>query len=452
MKRIAIIGGGEIGSFIAERLTAEQFDVTLIEKDPQVLATLQNSLDIAGVQGNATNINDLRRAYIEDADLFIATTRQDETNLISCLLSRELNITQNIAVTRYLGSRDKKVQFDSKSLGIDLIVNISEVVKSEIMEVIETTGAAEVATFAGGRIVLIGYQVEPDSPLHAKKIGEISINGEQPLFNVASLVRKNDLVPPSPATVLEAGDYLYLITTNENLPILNRSLKVETIKTRNAVIYGDNYLSQLLAGSLLNRHFHVTMLARNDEKANFLKNYFRNRRHFLVEKGEGIETRLLRRVKVPTTSVFIATTNDDASNLTACLIAKDLGAGKTVATIKGTDVLPLCQQAGVDVNVAPRLSTAKVIQKVVHENRVREYRAVHKTNLEVIEVEAQGRCRATRAPLGKLKLPTSVIIGGIVSNEEPILPSPEIRIRAGDTAIVLTLPEHLMEAERFFRE
>ncbi len=450
MKKIAIIGAGEIGGFIAERLATENFNVTVIDRDAEVLEDLQNSVDVAGVQGNATNIKDLLKAEIRDADLFIATTRQDETNLVACLLSRELNIPHNIAVTRYLGSRDRKIGAENLPPGIDMIVNTSEVVKNEIMEIIETTGASEVASFAEGQIILIGYPVGDSSQLIGRKISELPGNGAEPNFFVASLVRKNTVVQPGADTVLARGDYLYLITTPEHLPDLNAALRVETIKSRTAVIYGDNYLSQLLAGSLLNRHFHVTMLAAGEGKAQFLKEYFRNRRHFHVEIGEGTEASLLRRVKVPTTSVFIATKSDDASNLTACLVAKHLGVAKTVATIKRNDILQLCPQGGVDVNIAPRLATAEVIQKVVHENRVLGYRAVARTDLEVIELAAHGKCRAAKAPLGKLKLPEGVVIGGIVSGGVPKLPTPGQRIREGDTAIVLTRPERLMEVEALF--
>ncbi len=452
MKKIAIIGAGEIGAFIAERLSEEKFDVVVVDRDEGVLSDLQNTLDVAGVHGNATNIKDLINADIQDADLFIATTRQDETNLVSCLLARELKIPQNLAITRYLGSRDKIFNVDSAPMGIDMIVNTSEVVKNEIMDVVETTGPSEVASFADGRINLIGYQIGHDSHLAGKTISEISGNGKEKNFYVASMVRNNVLHEPAPETVLEKDDYLYLITTDKHMRDLNATLHVETIKSKTAVVYGDNYLSQLLANSLLNRHFTVTMLAATEDKAQFLKNYFQNRRNFHVEVGEGTEARLLRRVKVPTTSVFIATKSDDASNLTGCFVAKNLGVGKTVATIKRNDILQVAPQGGVDANIAPRLATAKVIQKVVHENRVLDYRAVSRTNLEVIELEAKGACKCTKSPIGKLRLPEGVTIGGIVSKGVPALPSPDYRIKAGDKVIVLTLPEHIVEVEYLFEE
>lgn len=451
MKKIAIVGAGEIGSFIAERLTAEKFDVTVIDRDGSTLSDLQNSLDVAVVEGNATNIKDLINADIQDADLFIATTRQDETNLVACLLSREIKIPQNIAITRYLGSRDKMINLGDIPLGIDLIVNTSEAVKNEIMEVIETTGPSEVASFAGGQISLIGYHVGGDSHLINRKISEISGNGGDLNMYVAALVRGRKLVEPKPELVLSKDDYLYLTTTEEHMQDFNAAMHVETIKSRTAVVYGDNYLSQLLATSLLNRHFHVTMLAATAGKTEFLANYFAGRRHFHVETGEGTEVQVLRRVKVPSTSVFIATRSDDASNITACFVAKNLGVGKTVATIKGNDMLELCVEVGVDANIAPRLATARVIQKVVHENRVLDYRAVSRTNLEVVELEAKGKCKSTKAPIGKLKLPEGVVIGGIVSQGVPHLPSPDYRIRPGDKAIVLTLPEHMVEVENLFQ-
>jgi len=194
-------------------------------------------------------------------------------------LAHEIKIPHTIAITRYLGSVDKKSVFDSRPLGIDMIVNSSEAVKDEIMETIETTGPSEVATFSEGQIILVGYQVGEHSPVLGRTIAELAGNGSDLRFFVAVLVRKHVALAPRPEIRLEKGDYLYLITTREHLPDFNTALKVETIKTRTAVIYGDNFLSQLVAGALLNRHFHVTLLARSEEKAAFFRNRFGNRRH-----------------------------------------------------------------------------------------------------------------------------------------------------------------------------
>lgn len=450
MKKIAIVGAGEIGTFLAERLTAERMDVTVIDRKPEVVAQLRNTMDVACVLGNATSIGDLQEAGIEDANVFIATTRQDETNLIACLLAKELNIPHTIAVTRYLGLRGQKQQLNSEALGINLLVNSSEAVKNEIMEIIETTGASEVARFAGGRIILVGFLVDDRCQLASKAVCDICRNGGQTRFYVASIVRSEELLQFDENTCLRLGDYLYILTTQEQLPELNRVLNVATIKIRNAVIYGDNFLSQLVATALLNRHFHVTMLASTQEKAQFLRDHFHERHHFQVETGSGTEVKLLRRVKVPTTSVFIAANTDDASNLTACMIAKALGVGKTIATIRRTDILPLAPKAGVDANVAPRLATAKVIQRVVHEDRVLDYRAVSHTNLEVIELVAKAGSKIVKAPIKSLKLPKGVVIGAIVSNGAAALPTPEHRIAPEDKVIVLTLPEHLLEVEALF--
>jgi trk/ktr system potassium uptake protein len=450
MKKIVIVGAGEIGTFLAERLTAEQIQVTVIDRDPDVLTKLQNTMDVAGVPGNATSIRDLLAAGIQGSDLFIATTRQDETNLIACLLARELKVPHTIAVTRYLGLRGQGQPLNRQVLNIDLLVNSSEAVTNEVMELLETTGASEMARFADGRIILIGYQVAEGGGVAERTVGDLCRNGGAPRFSVAGIVRLNELVEHSDDFLLQPGDYLYILTTAEYLPELNRLLNVETLKTRTAVIFGDNFLSQILATALLSRHFHVTMLAATDEKAGFLRNHFAGRHDFQVEVGTGTEVKLLRRVKVPSTSVFIAANTDDAANLTACMIAKALGVGKTIATIRRNDILPLCRRAGVDINVAPRLATAKVIQRVVHENQLVDYRAVSQTNLEVIEVVARAGSKAVKGPLRSLKLPKGAIIGAVANEQRAELPSPDTRIEADDKVVVLTLPEHLLEVEEIF--
>lgn len=449
MKKIVIAGAGDIGSFIAERLTAEKFQVTVMDQNPDVLTQLQNTMDVGVVLGNATNRNDLINSDIGEADLFIATTRQDETNLVACLLAHDIHVPQTVAITRYLGSRHKG-HLNNQPLGIDLVINSSEVVKNEIMEVVETTGVGEVARFGEGNIVLVGYQMGGDCHIAGKTVGGFMENGKTPRFFVASLVRKNKLVPVTPETIMENGDYLYLITTNDCLPELNAALRVETIKTRTAVIVGDNFLSQLVADALINRRFQVTLIAQSKEKVRFFENIFRERPDFKVIKGEGTDVRLLREHMQPAPSVFIASQSNDSANMASCMVGKYLGAGKTIGTIRSHDLMPLSNKAGVDVNIAPHMATAKKVQMIVHGDRMVSYRAVTHSDFEVIEVEAMEGCPGTKSPLSRLKLPEGVTIGGILSAGESFLPHPEYTIKKGDKVILLTSPEHLLEVESLF--
>lgn len=450
MKRVMIVGAGEIGAFIAERFAAEHMDVTVMDEDPGALAALRNTLDVAAIEGNGANIDTLIEGGAQNADLFIAATQSDETNLILCLLAHELKVTNKIAVTRMISGQENGDRFGYDRLGINLIVNINEALRDQVLEVIESPGVSEIASFADGQIILIGHQIDGKSNFLGKTVAEVTGDRAESFFHVASVVRHRKLVTPKPKLCLEEDDYLYLITTQELLPILKSLLRVETIRSRTAVIYGDNRLAQLLAASLLDRHFRVTMLTESAERAAQLREQFHLRRHFLVETGAGTEIRLLRRVKVGSTSVFFAATGDDATNLTACMAAKHLGAGKTIANIRRNDILALCHHAGVDVNVAPRLAAAKVIQKAVHEGRLLDYRPVSQTNLEVVELAVSPASKLAGTRIRKLKLPAGAIVGGVVSNGEAALPTPETVIHANDKVIVLTLPEVLVEVENLF--
>ena len=450
MRKVMIIGAGEIGLFIAERLTSEKLAVTVMDENPDTLAAMSNSLDVAAVQGNGANIGDLERGGARGMNIFIAATNRDETNLITALLAHELGVPNKIVVARQMNAQQGGSRFDYRKFGIDLVVNINEAVRDEMLSVIETQGVSELAAFSDGQIILIGHQVDQKSNFLGKTVQEMTGSDSESFFYMATVVRNQEVLPPEPDLYLELEDYLYLFTTQELLPILKSLLNVETIKTRTAVIYGYDHLAQLLAASLSNRHFQITMLAGSEDKAARLREQFRHRRHFHVEAGQGTEVRMLRRVKVPSTSVFLATMSDDATNVMACMAAKYLGAAKTIATIKRNDILPLCHHAGVDVNVAPRLAAAKVIQKAVHEEHLLNYRAVSQTNLEVVEMIVGKRSKALKRPLGRLKLPKGVIVGGIVSGENPILPTPDYQIQAADRVIVLTLPELLVQVEQLF--
>ncbi|MDH4224404.1 MAG: Trk system potassium transporter TrkA [Deltaproteobacteria bacterium] len=450
MKKIMIIGGGEIGSFLAERLIAENMEVTVMDEDPDTVQNLSNRIDAACLVGNGANIRDLIRAGAGAMDLFISATNLDDANLIACLLARELGVPNKIAVTRQMDATHLNRKFQTAKLGIDLMINVSEAVRDELMLVVEESGVSEIASFSEGRFVLIGHQIDEKSFFAGRTVEEVTGAENRRFFQVAAVVRQEKLVISSPGLMLELGDYIYFTVTQEHFSNLQTVLHVEGFKERKAVIVGDGHLPYLLASSLLARHFQVTVLTGDEKSAEELRRQFVHRPKFRAEVGDGTEIRILKRIKVPSVSHFFAITPDDSTNLTACMVAKYLGVGKTLALIKRNDILTLSQKAGVDVSIAPRLAAAKLVQKAVHMEKLLDYRPVTQLDLEVVELEAREGSKVTKGTIGHLKLPEGTIIGGIVSKGVADLPHPKRKIQAGDQVIVLTEADKLMNLEGFF--
>ncbi|MDH4121970.1 MAG: Trk system potassium transporter TrkA [Deltaproteobacteria bacterium] len=445
--RVMIVGGGEIGGFLAERFVAEGMDVTVLDQDPVVVANLAQRVDAACVQGNGASVRDLTKARVKSMDLFISATQLDDANLISCLLAHQMGVPQKIAVTRKMDSKTIRYRFDHRKIGIDTVINLSEAVTSEMMEALDTSGVSEVASFAGGKIKLIGQELDSTSDLVGRAAERLS-GGDDDYF-LAAVIREQIPLPPE-NLILAPGDYLYLLAVKEKIPAVYKLLNVEEIKHRTAVICGNGQLTEQLVTALLDRYFQVTVVVDTPHQMESLRHQFHNRPHLKVKHGPMLDLKTLRHAGVPNTSLFISVSEEDTVNMTACMGAKHMGAGKTMAAIKRNDFLAVWQDMGLDVAVAPRLAAAKLVQKAVHGESLVNYRAMAQANLEVVELELKEGAKAVGKSLEKLRLPEGVVIGGVVSDGKVSFPGAGSVLQSGDRVIVMTPPEYLLDMEKLF--
>lgn len=449
-KKVVVAGAGAIGLFLADRLSAEGMDVVLLDQDPEVLRGLQSSMDVAMVTANTTSRSDLKQAAIEDANLFIATTRRDEVNVIACLLAHDLGIPRRIAVTHYLGLPHQ--QLPQGGLGVDQMVNTNEEVKRELLETLATTQISEEASFGNGQLCMVGHHVLPDSTLVGQSL-HLSCGAKKDWIRLGGLVRGHRRIAATENTPLLKDDYVYLITTRSYRRRLRAMLHADPLRTRSALVYGENFLARLLAQALVQERFSVTLLTSNPLKARKAQaEQEHNGFHFQVRVGDGTDPRTLRELgQSDPPPIFVAAGKNDACNLNSCLLARGLGFAKTILIVKSGDLAQLALQAGVDVNITPSVATAKGVQHLVHEHRVEEYRASTQSNLEVVELLAREGSRITHTHLGGLRLPQDTVIGGISNAREARLADTKSRIRPGDKALVITSPEHLSEIEDWFQ-
>ncbi len=451
MKKVAIIGAGELGFFLAERLSAEQFNVVVVDKDRERLYNLQNALDVAVSPGDGANRKDLEKANIQGFDFLIAATGQDETNLITCLLGRELHVKKRIAVTHFLGSKNNPLPLNTELLGVDLVVNSSEAVKEEILDLMDTYGANELARFASGKLILLGRRLEEKNPWLGWPLGELLEEEEPQGFLMANVIRKHEVMGRDAGIMLEEGDYLYCFTTRERIPELLSLLQIKSVgQVRRALVYGDTPLARTLVEGFLGQGFSVTLLSSNSEQVIFFERMFQINEHFHAVEGNGMDAKLLKELLKDSDTFFIAVEPEDARNMTACMLAKGFGAVRAFAAIHRPELSAIALKVGVDANIAPRLASAKIIQKLIHGDKVLDYRAVFQANLEVIELQVHSKSRVLRHRIQKLRLPRGTMIGGLIRNDKALLATPDLQLQVGDEVLALTPPESLTELEAWF--
>lgn len=446
MKAI-IVGAGEVGFHMADRLSREGHEITLVERNTARENYLKEKINARVVHGSGASAEVLEEAGIKRADLFIAVTEVDEVNMVACLLAKQYQVPNKIARVNndeYTGSNSK---LNAEKLGIELIVNPKFVVADEICEMIEYIEAVEAAEFADGRVVFLGYRIAEESPFVGRTLKEIGFSrGPTPLV-VTSIARKDHTIIPGGDDVIEKSDILYFVCKKEDVNEI-RSLFGFTIQeARNLFILGGGNVGSEVARRLSGRHRQIKIIDRDYEHCRVMAEKLEN---VLVLCTDSTDVETLKNEGISNADVFIAVTDDDQSNILGSLLAKRSGVKRAITLVNQPPLRNLADSLGIDAIISPRLSTASAILKYIRRGNV--VSMVEQSHAEVLEIEIQhlDHGEILNRPIRSIHLPKGVIIGAIVRDGQAIIPSGEDELHEGDRVIIFTLLKSIPKVERFF--
>lgn len=443
--KILIIGAGEAGFYIATEFSEGNDDVSLIDEDPIRLKSVQRSLNIAGFLGSGTSLSVLERAGVKSADLIIACTDHDETNLICCLLANHYKVKHKIALTKketFLRKKNIKKYLES---GVTQIINASVLIAQEIIATAELASSSEVYAFGEKSVLLVGYRVTVDSPWTGKFLKEVRPQGNTNQFLVASIVREGKSFIPSGDDQIQSGDYVYILIPRDIAHQLNKVLNVKLTTNRKAVIAGENQIAIQVAHGLLKSHYDVTMICSDENSKELLTRRFAHKKKFMVIKGDCHSVKLLLKQDVALSALFVAVTGNDHLNISTGVVANYLGARKTICVVNRQDLVQAAKTVDLDVVLSPRLSTARQVKRIIRTGKnTANYTTISETNMEVIEMVTGKESPALGVPLKNLKLPANTLVGALIkSQNKVIIPTGETIIEWGDKVIMVTMPENV---------
>lgn len=445
--KVMVVGAGEVGFHIADLLSREQHAVTVVEKDAQHAAEVRDRLNVLVAQGNGASTDVLEAANISDMELFIAVTDLDEVNLIACLLAHDHGVPRIIARIRSLEYTKAEWTRNAARLGVGLLINPQTVVAEDIFHSVSYSAATEVAEFARGRVVFLGYPIAQNSPLAGvsmRTLGEI-----RGLYRmvVTAISRQGQTITPRGEDLVEPGDTLYFVCSKRDLPAVTTLFGFEERETKSIFVLGGRKIGAEVAGRLAQQRYRVKIVERDadicEELAANLEGV-----HVLNTKGTDMET--LKNEGLGSTDVFIAVTEDDQSNILCSLLAKRHGARRAIAVVSQPEFVNLALTLGVDVCISPRLATASAILKHVWQAEVVSIAMVEQCNSEVIEFLLPADSPILNQPLKTLNIPAGCVVGAIVRGDEAIVPFGEDHFEAGDHVVVFGLPEATSEMVKFF--
>ncbi len=447
--KVIIVGAGEVGFHIAQRLSEENQDVVLIDQNPEQIKRVSDNLDVQGFLGSGTSPRILKDAGIEDADMLLATTDSDEVNLISCLIVKNLNPAL-IKVARLRNEEYVRELplLDKDHLGIDHVINPQFEMVRNIRRLMEVPGASEVIDFVEGRVKLIGVTVDENSPYAGRKL--LSFTRAEGDILVGAIVRARPNLPeqviiPHGDDSIMADDLVYLVARNRDLERVLGLFGIKEKSLRRVIIIGAGQTGQALAREMDRAKVNTKIIEKDEAVCTQLSAELD---HVIVINGDGTDKELLEEENIGNADFVVAITGDEESNILISLLAKELGTPKAITRVSKLSYLPLMSAIGIDTVVSPRLAAVRAILQYIRPGKILSVAPLKGEHAEAIEAEALETSDIVNKPLHRIKIPKGVIVGAIFRKNEVIIPRGDTVIKPGDRLIIFALQQMLPKLQK----
>ena len=443
--KIIIVGAGEVGYNIADVLSKGQ-DVTVIDQDETRLQEIAEKLDVLTVHGKGSSPQILKKAGLDSADMIIAVTNSDDTNMMACLLaSSQSNVAYKVARIRNAELDGTSVIFDKGHLNIDLCINPEREAVKNALNLIEFPGATEIIDFVEGRIKLIGFTIGPESPVIGKTLRELRILYPQTKVLVTSIIRKEKLLVPTGDTQMLAGDYVFAVSASYELREMLRIYGKSSVPLKRIFIMGGGNTGFMLAEALQARGLPTKLIEKRHARCEDLASMLEK---VTVLHGDGTDQELLKEENIQEADCFLAVTDDEEANILGALLAKRLGAKKSIALINRVEYMPLVSTVGIDGVINPRHAAVSKILNYIRKGKIVSATPLHDERVEAYEVIALETADITDRPIKDIKFPPGTIVGAIIRDDDILIPDGETVIRPDDHAIIFTLRSTVQKLEK----
>ncbi len=444
---VIVVGAGEVGSYVAHRLSREGHDIALVDLDTDRLLDMGGELDVLTVTGSGTHPSTLELAGVDRSELMVAVTSDDEVNLVASLIAKQRGVERSIVRIEAPELRGKEAAKLLKVFGADLVIDPDQETAHEILELLEYPGASEVAVMAHGEVIVIGVRLSEQAPLVGRSLSEVAAEHEPDWeFLVGSITRGDQTIIPRGDHRLLADDLVRVVCERRARNRVSKLLGLSRGMPHRVLLLGGGRTAEILARSLAHRGVEVVMVERNPARARQLAEVLNDA---LVLEGEITDAKLLEEADISRFDVVAALTGEDDANILACLYAKSGGAGETIAVVHRLALLSLLGEAGVDVVLSPRTATANGVLRFVRGD-VAAVATFLLGETEVLELEIGPESWADDTLVSELGLPKDVLIGAVVRDGKARIARGRSRLRGRDHVVAFAMPGSVDEVSRLF--
>lgn len=451
--RVIICGAGQVGYGIAERLAAEDNDISVIDTSAELIQVIRDTLDVRGFVGHGAHPDVLAAAGADQADMIIAATLYDEVNIVACEVAHALfNVPTKIARIRaqaYLQSHYQDL-FSRDHMPIDVIISPELEVGEMVLRRIALPGVSDVVRFADENVAVLAIECLEDCPVINTPLFQLTDLFPDLAATVMAIVRNDKLFIPRSTDQMFSGDIAYVAATKSQVRRTLALFGHEEPEATRIVIAGGGNVGLHVAQTIEAKQpkTKVKLIEPNLQRANAIADQLRRS---LVLHGSALDQKLLIEAEIQDADLMVTLTNDDQVNMLAAVMAKGLGCKSNLVLINNPDFLNLSKSLGIDAHISPRSVTISRVLQHVRRGRIRAVHSVQKGQAEIIEAEALETSPMVGAPLRELDLPAGLRIGAIYRNGEVIKPDGNVRIKPKDRVVLFATAETVKQVEQMFR-
>ncbi len=446
--RVVIVGAGEVGYHVAGALYREGVDIVAIDTNPTVLEHLRQEFTLTTILGNAVDSEILANAGLDKADLFLAVTNFDETNIIACLIAGQAGVATTVARVKTMDFGQEASFSDRKNLGIDLIINPYEVAAEHLANLVATPQVTDYTQFLSDRLLLLRINIGEGSPLAGRSVLDFGQQAQIPQTLIALIQRNGNTFIPAAKETVRVGDNVYFFVERGQVTRLFGYLGLSRRPARRVFINGGGLIGFALAKRLEKMNLDVRILEISETRCLQLSQHLDKA---LILHGDGCDSRVLRAEGVGRADMFISLTAQDHINIVSCMLAKECGTKQAVALVKQQELInAVAARTAIEVAFSPRLLTARKILRFVRGRNLDSFFTFPNSDIELLELTIRPGMPCEMGPLASLELPSGVLVGAVRRGDLIFVPRGQDHLMGGDTILLLQQRRNRRISRSFF--